>query len=41
VLGKLAGFTDETVRASQLYLDYQVSRTPAQAIANPDFVFEK
>lgn len=41
VLDKLAGFTDETLRASQLYPDYQVSKTPAQALADPDFVFEK
>ncbi len=41
VLGKLAGFTDETVRASELYPDYQIIKTPAQAIANPDFVFDK
>lgn len=41
VIGKLAGFTDETVRASELYPDYQVTKTPAQAIVDPDFVFEK
>lgn len=41
VIGKLAGFTDETVRASELYPDYQVSKTPAKAISNPDFVFDK
>jgi uncharacterized protein YbjT (DUF2867 family) len=41
VIGKLAGFTDETVRASELYPDYQVTKTPAQAIADLDFVFEK
>ncbi len=41
VLGKLAMFTDETLRTSALYPDYQLSMTPAQAIADHDFVFEK
>jgi len=40
VIGKLASFTDETLRISQLYPDYRVSRTPEQAIANPKFVFD-
>lgn len=41
VLDKLAGFTDETLRASELYPDYQVSKTPVQALSDPDFVFEQ
>lgn len=41
VLGKLAMFTDGTLRTSELYPDYQVSMTPAEAIADPGFVFEK
>jgi len=40
VIGKLAGFTDETVRASELYPDYKVTKTPELAIADPDFVFD-
>ena len=40
VIGKLASFTDETLRISQLYPDYQVSRTPEQAIADPEFIFD-
>lgn len=40
VIGKLAGFTDETVKASNLYPDFVVSKTPEQAIAEPTFVFE-
>ncbi|KLV03694.1 Isoflavone reductase [Photobacterium aquae] len=40
VIGKLALFTDETVRASELYPDYTVSKTPAQALADPAFVFD-
>lgn len=41
VIGKLASFTDETLRSSELYPDYQVKRTPEQAIADPGFVFDK
>lgn len=41
VLGKLAMFTDETLRTSELYPDYQLSMTPGQAIADPNFVFDK
>lgn len=41
VLGKLAMFTDGTLRTSEMYPDYQVSMTPAEAIADPGFVFDK
>ena len=40
VIGKLAGFTDETVKASDLYPDFVVTKTPEQAIAEPEFVFD-
>jgi hypothetical protein len=40
VIGKLASFTDETQRTSELYPDYQVTRTPEQAIADPEFIFD-
>ena len=41
VIGKLASFTDETLRTTKLYPDYQITRTPEQAIAAPCFVFDK
>ncbi|WOT06852.1 aromatic alcohol reductase [Shewanella youngdeokensis] len=41
VIGKLASFTDETLRATELYPDFKLCRTPAQAIADPEFIFEK
>ncbi|ELR66921.1 Isoflavone reductase [Photobacterium marinum] len=41
VIGKLASFTDETLGTAELYPEYQVSMTPEQALADPDFVFEK
>lgn len=40
VIGKLANFTDETIKASELFPDYRVRKTPAQAIANPEFIFD-
>ena len=40
VLGKLAAFTDETVRASELFADFEC-KTPAQAIRDPRFFFEQ
>lgn len=40
VIGKLAGFTGESVRASALYPDFVVSKTPEQAISDPDFIFD-
>ncbi|MGF1885143.1 aromatic alcohol reductase [Photobacterium profundum] len=41
VVGKLAAFTDETLRATKLYPDYQVTMTPQQALADADFIFDK
>lgn len=41
VIGKLANFTDETLRATDLYPDFIVSKTPEQAIADPAFLFDK
>ena len=41
VIGKLVAFTPETQRTSKLYPDYQVSRTPEQAINDPKFVFDR
>lgn len=40
VLGKLASFTDQTVRASQLYPDY-VCKQPQEALSDPNFIFDK
>jgi len=40
VTGKLAAFTDETIRASELYPDF-VCKTPESAISNPRFMFEE
>ncbi|YCM47006.1 aromatic alcohol reductase (plasmid) [Verrucomicrobiaceae bacterium 227] len=40
VLGKLAAFTDETLRASQLYPDFQCIK-PGTALADRKFVFEQ
>jgi uncharacterized protein YbjT (DUF2867 family) len=40
VLGKLAAFTDETIRTSELYPDFQCT-TPETALADRDFVFEQ
>ena len=39
VAGKLAAFTDETVRASELYPDFQCAK-PEDALRNPEFIFE-
>jgi hypothetical protein len=39
VIGKLASFTGDTVRASQLYPDY-VCKLPEDALSDPKFVFE-
>ncbi|ROV59719.1 NAD-dependent epimerase/dehydratase family protein [Vibrio ponticus] len=41
VIGKLANFTGETLKASELYPEFQVSKTPEQAISDPAFVFEE
>ncbi|GAA4650951.1 hypothetical protein GCM10023116_32340 [Kistimonas scapharcae] len=40
VLGLLTAFTDETLRASELYPDFRVIQTPEQALHDPRFVFE-
>ncbi|MGF1759598.1 aromatic alcohol reductase, partial [Photobacterium sagamiensis] len=40
VIGKLASFTDETLRTTALYPDYQVTRTPEQALADSAFIFD-
>ncbi|MGR5063735.1 NmrA family NAD(P)-binding protein [Photobacterium sp. DNB22_13_2] len=40
VIGKLANFTDETLRATELYPDYHVSKTPQQVLADPAFIFD-
>ena len=40
VLGKLAAFTEETLRTSYLYPEF-VTKSPAEAIADPGFVFEQ
>eukprot|EP01029_Cantina_marsupialis_P029732 TRINITY_DN782092_c0_g1_i1.p1 TRINITY_DN782092_c0_g1~~TRINITY_DN782092_c0_g1_i1.p1 ORF type:complete len:308 (-),score=76.87 TRINITY_DN782092_c0_g1_i1:160-1083(-) len=40
-LGKLAAFTEDTIRTSELYPDYKVFRTCEEAIADPKFVFDK
>eukprot|EP01029_Cantina_marsupialis_P027627 TRINITY_DN773107_c0_g1_i1.p1 TRINITY_DN773107_c0_g1~~TRINITY_DN773107_c0_g1_i1.p1 ORF type:complete len:315 (-),score=65.61 TRINITY_DN773107_c0_g1_i1:101-1045(-) len=40
VLGKLHGFTSETIRASEIYPDFKCSRSPFEALADPAFVFE-
>lgn len=39
VAGKLASFTDETVRGSQLYPDFQCAK-PEDALRDPKFFFE-
>lgn len=40
VIGKLAAFTDETLRASDLFPDY-VCKRPEEALSDPKFVFEE
>jgi len=40
VIGKLAAFTDETLRTSELYPDY-VCKRPEAALSDPKFVFEQ
>jgi hypothetical protein len=40
VLGKLAAFTQETLRTTELYPDY-VCKRPQEALSDPKFVFEK
>jgi len=40
VLGKLAAFTDETLKASELWPDF-VAKHPEEAIKDPKFFFEK
>jgi hypothetical protein len=40
VLGKLASFTDETIRSSEIYPNF-ISKKPEEAIADKNFVFEK
>jgi len=40
VIGKLAAFTDETLRAAELYPDY-VCKRPEAALSDPKFVFEQ
>lgn len=40
VIGKLAAFTDETLRATELYPDYACKR-PEEALRDPKFVFEE
>ena len=40
VIGKLAAFTEETLRATELFPDYVCKRTE-EALSDPKFVFEK
>jgi len=40
VLGKLAAFDANTLATSKLYPDFELSLTPEQALADPQFVFE-
>ena len=40
VLGKLASFTDETLRATELFPDY-IYKRPEEVLSDPKFVFEK
>ena len=40
VLGKLASFTDETLRASELY-PYIMAKKPEEAISDENFIFDK
>ncbi|MGV2986650.1 aromatic alcohol reductase [Vibrio sp. E150_011] len=40
VIGKLACFTDETLRSSELYPDFKVSKTPEDALADPTFIYD-
>ena len=40
IIGKLAAFTDETLRASELFPDY-VCKRPEEALSDPKFVFDK
>lgn len=40
VQNKLVAFNESTLRATDLYPDFQLSRTPEQALADPAFVFE-
>lgn len=39
VIGKLAAFNDQTLRATELYPDY-VCKRPEEALSDPKFVFE-
>lgn len=40
VMGKLAAFTEETLRATELYPDY-ICKRPQEALSDPEFVFEE
>lgn len=40
VLGKMHAFNDETLRASELYPNYEVLAKPEVALADPKFVFD-
>ena len=40
VIGKLAAFTDQTLRATELFSDY-VCKRPEEALSDPKFVFEE
>ena len=40
VLGKLASFTEETLRATELFPDY-VCKRPEEALSDPKFMFEE
>lgn len=40
VAKKLGAFTDETLRGTELYPNFKVSRTPDDALKDPTFVFE-
>ena len=41
VKGKLASFTDDTIRGTYLYPDFQVLSSPEKAFADPAFVFDQ
>jgi uncharacterized protein YbjT (DUF2867 family) len=41
VAGKMAAFTDETVRTTELYPKYECAAKPEKALADKTFVFEK
>ena len=40
VIGKLAAFTDQTLRATELFSDY-VCKRPEEALSDTKFVFEE